>query len=92
MLATIQADLYRRALDFLQANTYNPKDYAEFREAVSHGFAYSWWCGDGKCEAQIKDDTKATIRCIPLDQEPGKGQCIHCGGEATERAIFARAY
>jgi len=92
MLATIQADLYRRALDFRQSNTYEPKDYAEFKEAVSKGFAYSWWCGDAECEAQIKEDTKATVRCIPLEQEPGKGECIGCGREATERAIFGRAY
>jgi prolyl-tRNA synthetase len=92
MLATIQADLYRRALDFLQANTYDPKDYAEFREAVSCGFAYSWWCGDADCEARIKEDTRATIRCVPLDQEPGRGKCIGCGKEAVARAIFGRAY
>ena len=92
MLATIQADLYRRALDFRKANTHDPRDYAEFKEAVSHGFAYSWWCGDADCEAQIKEDSKATIRCVPLDQEPGKGKCIGCGKEAVERAIFGRAY
>jgi len=92
MLATIQADLYRRALDFRQAHTYEPKDYAEFKEAVDHGFAYAWWCGDADCEAQIKEDTKATTRCIPLEQEPGTGKCIQCGKEATERAIFGRAY
>jgi len=92
MLATIQADLYRRALDFLQTNTYDPKDYAEFREAVSRGFAYSWWCGDADCEARIKEDTRATTRCVPLDQEPGRGKCIACGKDAVERAIFGRAY
>jgi prolyl-tRNA synthetase len=92
MLATIQADLYRRALDFREAHTHNPKDYAEFGEAVATGFAYSWWCGNAECEAQIKDDTKATVRCIPLEQETGQGKCIHCGSEATERAIFGRAY
>jgi prolyl-tRNA synthetase len=92
MLATIQADLYRRALDFREAHTYDPKDYTEFGEAVTTGFAYSWWCGDAKCEAQIKDDTKATVRCIPLEQETGQGKCIHCGNETTERAIFGRAY
>jgi len=92
VLATIQADLYRRALDFREAHTYDPGDYAEFQEAVSDGFAYSWWCGDVDCEAQIKEDTKATIRCIPLEQEPGKGKCIRCGKEASERAVFGRAY
>lgn len=91
-LATIQADLYRRAFKFREKHTYEPKDYAEFSEAVAQGFAHSWWCGDADCEAQIKEDTRATIRCIPMEQEPGKGKCIHCGEEASERAIFARAY
>lgn len=91
-LATIQADLYRRALDFREAHTYDPQDYAEFKEAVLNGFACSWWCGDADCEAQIKEDTRATVRCIPLEQEPGKGKCIHCGKQASERAIFGRAY
>ncbi len=91
-LTTIQANLYDRALDFREAHTYDPKDYAEFKQAVSEGFAYSWWCGDADCETQIKDDTKATIRCIPMEQEPGKGKCVHCGDEASERAIFGRAY
>ena len=92
MLVTIQDNLYQRALDFREAHTCEPKDYAEFAEAVSAGFAYSWWCEDEECEAQIKDDTKATVRCIPLEQDAGKGTCIHCGQGAHERAIFARAY
>ncbi len=91
-LMTIQADLYRRALQFQEAHTYAPRDYDEFRQAVSSGFAHAWWCGDAKCEAQIKEDTKATIRCIPMDQPTGHGPCIHCGKHATERAIFGRAY
>ncbi len=91
-LAVIQADLYRRALAFREARTFDPKDYAEFKETMDEGFAYSWWCGNADCETQIKEETKATIRCIPLAQEPGKGKCIHCGTKATERAIFGRAY
>jgi prolyl-tRNA synthetase len=92
MLGSIQANLYKRALDFREANTYEPKDYVEFAEAVSAGFAYAWWCQDQACEAQIKDDTRATVRCIPLEQDVGRAACIHCGEEAHERAIFARAY
>ncbi len=92
LLVTIQANLYQRALDFREAHTYDPSDYGEFAEAVSAGFAYSWWCEDAECEAQIKADTKATVRCIPMDQEAGPGTCIHCGREAQERAVFARAY
>jgi len=92
MLGVIHANLYHRALDFREAHTSEPKDYAEFKEAVSNGFARSWWCEDADCEAQIKEDTKATVRCIPMEQEPGKGKCIRCGKEASERAIFGRAY
>ncbi|MDY6875995.1 MAG: proline--tRNA ligase, partial [Chloroflexota bacterium] len=92
MLGTIQADLYRRALDFREAHTYDPRNYAEFQEVVANGFAFSWWCGDAGCEAQIKEDTKATVRCIPLEQESGEGECIRCGRKAGERAIFGRAY
>jgi prolyl-tRNA synthetase len=92
MLSAVHDNLYQRALEFREAHTYEPGDYAEFADAVSHGFAYSWWCGSAECEAQIKDDTKATVRCIPLEQEAGQGSCIHCGTEAHERAIFARAY
>jgi prolyl-tRNA synthetase len=91
-LASIQADLYSRALDFRESHTSEPKVYADFEQAVSEGFANSYWCGSPDCEAQIKNDTKATIRCIPLEQESGKGKCIRCGGDADERAIFARAY
>jgi prolyl-tRNA synthetase len=92
LLATIQADLYQKALDFREEHTYDPKDYDAFKEVIDEGFAYSWWCGDAECEAQIKDETKATIRCIPLDQESGTGQCIRCGEDAEERAIFGKAY
>ncbi len=91
-LAEIQSALYDRALAFRQANTHDPRDYAEFRQAVESGWAYSWWCGRAECEAEIKTETKATTRCIPLDQPGGEGKCIHCGGPAAEKALFAKAY
>ncbi len=92
LLAEIQADMYRKALAFREENTVEPADYGEFKEAVARGFALAWWCGDGACEAAIKEETTATIRCIPLHQEPGEGACIYCGRPARERAVFARAY
>ncbi|MCS7178571.1 MAG: proline--tRNA ligase [Anaerolineae bacterium] len=91
-LKTIQADLYQRALAFREAHTFHPEDLEKLREAVANGFADAWWCGDATCEAQVKEETTATIRCIPLEQEPGTGRCVVCGREARERAIFARAY
>ncbi len=91
-LADIHASLHDRALAFRKANTRDPRSYDEFRQAVEAGWAFSWWCGDGGCEAQIKEETKATTRNIPLDQPGGSGRCIRCGRPATEKAIFAKAY
>jgi len=92
VLETIQKSLYQRALDFRNARTREPGNYEEFKSAVESGFAVAYWCGSGECEAKIKEETKATMRCIPLEKAPGEGQCIYCGQPAKEKAIFARAY
>jgi len=91
-LQSIQASLFERALAFRRAHTFDPKDYDELKSMVDKGWAFSWWCGDAECEAKVKDETKATTRCIPLEQEPGQGICIVCGKPATEKVIFGRAY
>jgi prolyl-tRNA synthetase len=92
MLDEIQKSLYDRALEFRKSNTFEPANYEEFKKAVEKGFAFSWWCGNENCEVKIKEETKATMRCIPLEQPGGAGKCIHCGGAAKEKAIFAKAY
>ncbi len=92
MLQTIQASMFERALDFRTAHTHDPKDYNELSEVVQNGWALSWWCGSKECEAKVKDETKASTRCIPLDQPGGSGRCIVCGQPATEKVIFSRAY
>jgi prolyl-tRNA synthetase len=61
-------------------------------EVVQKGWAYSWWCGDAECEARVKEETKATTRCIPLEQPGGEGLCIVCGRPAKQKVYFARAY
>jgi len=91
-LRDIHTSLYARALAFRQANTFDPQDYEEFKQVMEKGWAISRWCGDPACEAAIKEDTKATTRCIPLEQPGGEGRCIRCGQPATEVAVFARAY
>jgi prolyl-tRNA synthetase len=91
-LRDVQTNLYQRALAFRQANTYQPADYEEFKQVMEKGWAISWWCGDAACEAAIKEDTKATTRCIPLEQPGGQGRCIRCGQLAKEVAVFAKAY
>jgi prolyl-tRNA synthetase len=92
LLLEIQKSLYDRALAFRLANTAEPGNYDEFKQAVEKGFALSWWCGNEDCEARIKEETKATMRCIPIEQKGGAGKCVYCGRDAKDRAIFARAY
>jgi prolyl-tRNA synthetase len=91
-LDSIQKSLYERALNFRNAHTVEPKDFEEFKSAVENGFAYSFWCGDAQCEKNIKEKTKATLRCIPLEQPDESGTCIECGRPAQKRAYFAKAY
>jgi prolyl-tRNA synthetase len=92
MLAEIQEALYDRALEARNKNTFEPKNYDEFRAAVEKGFAFTYWCGDPSCEAKIKEETKATLRCIPLDQSVAPGVCISCGKSSSEKAYFGKAY
>jgi prolyl-tRNA synthetase len=92
LLGDIQGALYDRAFAFRKANTAEPADYEEFKKAVETGFAFSWWCGRSECEASIKEETKATMRCVPLEQPGGSGKCVYCAQPAKEMAIFARAY
>jgi len=92
VLDAIQQSLYDRALEFRKANTAEPSNYGDFKNAVEKGFALSWWCGSSDCEAKIKEETKATMRCIPLEQAGGSGKCVYCGNVAAEKAVFARAY
>ncbi len=94
LLEEIQENLFQKALRFREEHTSEPSDYEEFKTAVESGFALAYWCGDPACEKAIQEETKATNRCIPLDQGeiPSHASCIHCGKLAKERAIFARAY
>ena len=91
-LNSIQTALYERALKFREDHTTVPENYDAFKNAVEGGFAYTYWCGSAQCEQSIKDDTKATLRCIPLEQNGEKGACIYCGQPAEEMAYFAKAY
>jgi prolyl-tRNA synthetase len=92
LLTAIHNNLLKKATDFRESHTHEPKDYNEFMEVVQNGWALSPWCGDAECEAKIKEETKATTRCIPFNQESFKGKCIACGKSASEKVIFAKAY
>lgn len=96
LLAEIHQTLYDQALAFRKSRTYQVGDYDEFRAIMADrarlGFIEAWWCGDGQCEDEIKAETQATIRCLPLEQSGGSGACVHCGKPASAWAIFAKAY
>jgi len=92
LLAQIHTSLYERAKSFRDSHIEEVDTYEEMSAAVEKGWAYAWWCGNPACEARVKEDTKATTRCIPMDQPGGKGKCVVCGEEAHEKIYFAKAY
>jgi prolyl-tRNA synthetase len=93
LLIQIQADMLASATVFRDANIHQPQSYDEMRQVLSRGWAFSWWCGSLTCEAKVKEDAKASMRCIPLEgQSEGTGHCIVCGDRAEQKAYFARAY
>ncbi|HAD07500.1 MAG TPA: proline--tRNA ligase [Anaerolineaceae bacterium] len=92
VLDEIQAALLERATRFRDDHIFDPKDYDDLKEVVQNGWAFSWWCGSAECEAKVKEDTKATTRCMPLNQPEENGSCIVCGKLAHRKVYFARAY
>jgi prolyl-tRNA synthetase len=96
LLDTIQRALYDQALVFRQSRTYRVAGYAEFKQLMADrarlGFVEGWWCGDAACEAEVKAETQATIRCLPFDHPEGSGACIHCDNAAHVWAVFGKAY
>src|SRR5213594_129437 len=93
-LETIQKSLFERAREFREKHSYRIDDYSKFNEILDGegGFLWSHWCGSGECEERVKDETKATIRNIPMNAEREEGKCIKCGARSERRVIFARAY
>ena len=94
LLTDIQLDLLSAAQRMLAEHTAEVDTYQLLAERVASnaGWSLAHWCGSAACEAQVKAETKATIRCIPRDLPPDAGPCIVCGGSSHRRVIFARAY
>ncbi|MCS7078663.1 MAG: proline--tRNA ligase [Chloracidobacterium sp.] len=92
VLEDIQASLLAKATAFRDANIRDVTTYDDFKAAVETGFARVWWDGDAALEQRIKEETKATLRCIPLAQPGETGTCFMTGRPTTTQAIFARAY
>lgn len=93
LLDEIQANIYNRALKFREENTFSVDTWDEFREQIDKGgFIMAHWDGTAETEERIKEETKATIRCIPLNSIEEAGKCVYSGGPSGKRVLFARAY
>jgi prolyl-tRNA synthetase len=93
ILDKVQNKMLTTALDFRVKHTFETNSYEEFKKQLEPGGFFSMhWCGSASCEEKIKEETKATIRCIPLDAKLEKGNCVYCQKQSEKRAIFARAY
>ncbi|MFZ7115901.1 MAG: proline--tRNA ligase [Bacteroidota bacterium] len=93
LLEQIQDNIYRRASDFRESHTYKADTYDEFKSRLDEGgFVLAHWDGTSETEEKIKDETKATIRCIPIDNKLESGKCIYSGNPSTQRVVFARSY
>lgn len=90
----IQNNLFLQARARLEENIRFTEDYESFKQIIEEkrGFIKAYWCGDEECEDHIKKETKATIRCIPLEEQKEKGKCIFCGKESSSLVYFGRAY
>ena len=93
-LKEMQQNLFDQALEFQMQNTREANSYEEFKSLIeSHGgFVSAHWDGTTETEDRIKEETKATIRCIPLNQKTEDGQCIYSGNPSKGRVLFAKAY
>ncbi len=93
LLEEIQDNIFKKALDFRESRTVRVDTWEEFKEQIENSmFVYAHWDGTPETEQKIKEETKATIRCIPLDDDFEDGKCIYTGQPSKRRVIFARAY
>jgi prolyl-tRNA synthetase len=94
LMSEIQKNIYQKSADLRKNNTFIVDDYEEFKEIMKNrpGFVLAHWDGTRETEELIKEETKATIRCIPLDAKEEKGKCIRTGKTSNKRVLFAIAY
>ncbi len=93
LLDEIQKSIYQKALKFREDNTFRVDSWEEFKEqSEKGGFIFAHWDGTAETEEKIKEETKATIRCIPFDGEQEEGTDVYSGKPSNKRVVFARAY
>ena len=90
----MQADMLARAKAHLAAHIYSADNYEDFKDIVANkpGFVKTMWCGDLECEMKIKEDTGATSRCMPFEQEHISDVCPVCGKPAKVMVYWGKAY
>ncbi len=94
ILVDMQKSLFEKAKTFRDENTRDVVSYDEFKKTMetTRGFIRAFWCEDAVCEAKIKEETKASTRCLPLDAKEENGKCIYCSKDAVHRWLFAQSY
>ncbi|HEA30517.1 MAG TPA: proline--tRNA ligase [Leeuwenhoekiella sp.] len=94
LLREMQQSMYTKALDYQKEHITEVNDYDAFKEILKEkgGFISAFWDGTKETEERIKSETKATIRCVPLDAKEEEGTCVYSGKPATKRVLFAKAY
>jgi len=93
LLEQIQQAIYQKALRFREENTHRIDTWEDFKIQIEKGgFILAHWDGTAETEEKIKEESKATIRCIPLDAPEEAGKCVYSGAESNRRVVFARAY
>jgi prolyl-tRNA synthetase len=94
LLDNIQESIYNKALAFREENTFKVDTFEAFNEVLDNkgGFILAHWDGTPETEEKIKEETKATIRCVPLNSVKEEGVCIYSGKPSAQRVVFARAY
>tara|TARA_B100001115_G_scaffold70583_1_gene51957 strand:- start:1110 stop:2576 length:1467 start_codon:yes stop_codon:yes gene_type:complete len=93
LLEEIQSNLFLKANNFRKENTYTAESYDEFKQLIEKGgFVYAHWDGTSESEEKIKNETKATIRCIPLVSDKEEGLCIISQKKSAQKVLFAKAY
>lgn len=93
LLDEIQKNIFQKALDYRTTHTYKVDTYEEFKQKLDEGgFILAHWDGTAETEAKIKEETKATIRCIPLNAPDEPGVDFYSGKPSKRRVLFARAY
>lgn len=94
LLETMQKDMFERAKAHREANTRPATSWDEFTDIINtkQGFIKAMWCGEEACETAIKDETGATTRCMPFEQETLSDVCVHCGKPAKKMVYFGKAY